>query len=340
MVLTATLKKLSKRGKVMSKVPTLSEVEDNWQRLKQWIVETPVWHYRNSRLQELVGNNTQIFFKLELLQITGSFKARGAITTLLHLNKEELRHGVVAATAGNHGIAVSYAAKVFGTTAKIVMPKTASPLRIERCKNYGAEVILVDTIHEVFPRMQEIANDEGRTCIHPFEGQWITMGTGSIGLELAQQIKTIDAVIIPVGGGGLSSGISLVIKQLLPDCQVFGVEPAGAPTLYESLKAGKPMKLAQISTIADSLAVPQAMPFSFSICQQYLDEIVLVNDEAIRNTMQLLMTEMKLAVEPAAAISLAALCGPLRQRLQGKRVALIISGTNIDVKKYCHLIEG
>jgi threonine dehydratase len=322
----------------MNETPTIAALQTNREKLLQWIVETPVWQGRTDALQNIFGK-TEVFFKLEFWQQAGSFKARGALTTLMNLDEHARQKGVVAASAGNHAVAVSFAAKTFGVSAKVIMPRTASSVRLEKCKNYGAEVILVDSLADTLIMMPAIAKEEQRIPIHPFEGPFIVLGTGTIGLEFLMQIPQLDAVIVPIGGGGLIAGIAAAIKQVKPSCQVFGVEPDGAPTLYESLKAGKPITLAKVSSIADSLAAPCAAPYTFSLCQKYVDEVVLVSDTDLTHAMVLLFNELKLAVEPAAAASLAALLGPLKQRLAGKRVGLMVSGTNIDLERFYSLIK-
>jgi threonine dehydratase len=320
------------------KPPTIGAVKKNRKRIAPWILKTPVWQAHTITIQQKIPD-TEVFYKLELFQQAGSFKARGAITSLLNMDESERAKGVVAATAGNHGIAVSYAANVFGVSAKIVMPKTASPVRVQRCKEFGAEVILVDSVLDAFNKMEEIAEQEKRTVIHPFEGPLIALGTGTIGLELIEQIKKIDAVVIPIGGGGLCGGIAAFIKQALPQCQIYGVEPEGADVMYRSFVAGKPVALETVNTIADSLGAPKAFPYSFSLCHQFVDEIVRINDKAIATAEKFLFDEMKLAVEPAAAASTAALLGPLAEPLRGKKVVLIVSGTNIDSDRFHQMLK-
>lgn len=325
--------------KINIHVPTISAIEANQKRISQWIVETPVWPCPTPVLQKL-GLHNEVLFKLELFQQTGSFKARGALTTLMGLDDLALRKGVVAASAGNHAIAVSYAAKVFNTRAKVVMPKTASPIKIQRCKDYGAEVVLMDSITQVFDKMQEIAKVEERTAVHPFEGPLIALGTATLGLELVRQIPNLEAVIIPVGGGGLCAGVATAVKQLLPHCLVYGVEPEGADAMYQSFATGAPVKLDAINTIAESLAAPCTMPYSFALCHRFVNDIVRVSDVAMAQAMALMFYELKLAVEPAAAAAMAALCGPLQQTLAGKRVAVIVSGTNIDLDRYYAIVKN
>ncbi|MGB6976612.1 MAG: threonine/serine dehydratase [Gammaproteobacteria bacterium] len=320
-------------------IPLLADIKHNRERISKWIVQTPVWQNRSWKLQQIAGPNTELFFKLELLQHGGSFKPRGALVSLLNLSSEASERGVVAASAGNHGIGVSYAANVLGISAKIIMPRTVSPLRLERCKAYDAEVILVDTLKDAFDKMQEISVAEQRAIIHPFEGPSVALGTAGIGLELVEQIPQLDAVVVPIGGGGLCGGIAAAVKQLLPQCQIFGVEPEGADAMYRSFQAGKPQSIEKPDTIADSLGAPYTLPYCYFLCKTFVDDVVLVSDAALRQAMRLLQEEMKLAVEPAAAAPTAAWSGPLRERLQGKRVALIISGTNIDSERFCNLLR-
>ncbi|HYY53364.1 MAG TPA: pyridoxal-phosphate dependent enzyme, partial [Myxococcales bacterium] len=224
--------------------------------------------------------------------------------------------------------------RVLGTTAKVVMPRNANPARVEGCRAYGAEVVLVDDVHAAFARVKEIEAQEGRTFVHPFEGELTALGTATLGLELCAQAPDLDAVIVPIGGGGLCAGVASAVKQLSPRTQVFGVEPEGADTMHRSFRSGRPEAIDKVRTIADSLGAPHAAPYSFALCRRYVDELVLVDDDQLRAAMRLLFRAAKLAVEPAGAASTAALCGPLRTKLQGKRVALIVCGANIDAATF------
>ncbi len=320
--------------------PTLREIEEARARLGELIVETPVWHWRSEAVRQRVGEDTRVFLKLELFQHTGTFKPRGALTVMLSLPADALLRGVTAVSAGNHAIAVAYAAKVLGSTAKVVVPRTANPARLARCRAYGAEVVLVDDVHEAFERVREVQEEEGRSFVHPFEGPLTALGTATVGLELCQQVPELDAVIVPIGGGGLCAGIAAAVKQIRARCQVFGVEPEGADTMYRSFLSGKPEAIEQVRTIADSLGAPHAAPYSFGLCRQFVNEVVLLDDDAIRDAIALLFHEMKLAVEPAGAAAAAALYGPLRERLRGKRVAVIVSGTNIDLSSFARYVEA
>ncbi len=318
--------------------PSLDLIRATRQKIAPYIVETPVWLWNTREIRSEIGD-TEVFLKLELFQYTGSFKPRGALSVMLDLTPQALQRGVTAVSAGNHAIAVGYAAGILGTTAKVVMPKTANPARIASCQAYGAEVILVDDVHQAFERVHQIESEEKRSFVHPFEGPLTARGTATVGLELCDRVADLDAVIVPIGGGGLCAGIATAVKLVQPDCQVFGVEPEGADSMHRSFASGHPESIEKVNTIADSLGSPHAEPYSFALCHQYVDGLALVSDDELRRAMLLLFRGMRLAVEPAGAAALSALCGPLKDRLQGKRVGLIISGTNIDAATYAHHIQ-
>jgi threonine dehydratase len=321
--------------------PSLPEIREARDRLRPWIRQTPTWQWRGPLLTKAVGPQTETFLKLELFQFAGSFKARGALSVMLALPPDSLRRGVTAVSAGNHAMAVGYAAQVLGTSAKVVMPKTANPARVAGCKVFGAEVELVEDVHRAFSRVHQIEAEEGRTFVHPFEGPLTALGSATLGAELCEQVPELDAVIIPIGGGGLCAGVASAVKQLQPRCKVFGVEPEGADTMHRSFASGKPEAIDRVRTIADSLGAPYAAPYSFALCRRFVDQLVLVDDSALRRSMALLFQEAKLAVEPAGAAATAALVGPLRERLRGKRVGLIVCGANIDLPTFtAHLTSG
>jgi threonine dehydratase len=317
---------------------SLDQVRHTRERLGDLVRTTPVWEWRESRLTEAIGDETSVVLKLELFQYTGSFKPRGALSVMLGLDRATLQRGVTAVSAGNHAIAVAFAASLLDTSAKVVMPSSASPLRVERCRALGAEVELVDDVTLAFARVARIQEDEGRFFVHPFEGPLTALGTGTIALEWLEQSPELDAVIIPVGGGGLCGGMAATIKRINPAIQVFAVEPTGADTLRRSIESGTPQSIDRVRTIADSLGAPMALPYSFELCRSHIDDLVLVDDEQLRAAMRLLHHSMKLAVEPAGAAATAALCGPLQERLRGKRVGVIVCGSNIDSTTYSRLI--
>jgi len=314
----------------MADAPTLESIRATRARLGDLIVTTPVRRWQDDALDRAVGARTQVFLKEELFQRTGTFKPRGALSVMLGMTPEARTRGVTAVSAGNHAMAVAYAARVLGSTAKVVMPKTANPYRVARCRELGAEVELKDDVHQAFDRVKQIEAEEGRTFVHPFEGPATALGTATLGLELLEQLGDLDAVIVPIGGGGLCAGVAAAVKLAQPRCLVFGVEPEGADSMRRSLAAGSPQAIEAVRTIADSLGAPHAAPYSFDLVRRNIDDLVLVDDDALRRAMLLLFASAKLAVEPAGAAATAALCGPLRERLDGKRVALIVCGANID----------
>ena len=308
--------------------PDISEIRALAKRLAGRIVDTPVT--RCAAIEAAMGGDTRVFAKLEFLQRTGTFKARGALATLFSLSEDQLAAGVTAVSAGNHAIATAFAAQAMDTTAKVVMIRSANPSRIEACQSYGAEVVLADDVHRAFEIAEQIQAEEGRYFVHPFEGPDVALGTGTLGLEICEQCEDFDVVLVPVGGGGLIGGIANAVKRLRPDCEIIGVEPEGADTMHRSLASGKPQGIDRVTTIADSLGSPFAMPYSFGLCQLHVDRMAMIDDAALRRTMGFLFRDMKIAVEPACAASTAALLGPLRQELIGKRIMLVMCGSNID----------
>lgn len=311
------------------------------------IRETPLWRWDSPALRRAWGvsdddRDSALLLKLELFQVSGSFKARGALTVMRTLDEAARARGVTAISAGNHALAVAQAARALGTHAKLVVPRSANPLRVAGCRELGAELVLVDDIHQGFAEVERIAAEEGRTFVHPFEGPGIALGTATLGLELLDQAAALgvelDAVIVPIGGGGLCAGVAAAIKLARPSCKVFGVEPEGADSMHRSFAAGAPVRLEAVRTIADSLGAPYALPYSFELCRTHVDELVMIDDDQIRAAMRLLFRDAKLAVEPAAAAATAALLGPLRERLRGSRVAVIVCGSNIDEGTYARLL--
>ena len=328
----------------MTDIPfPLSEVEATARALAPSIRETPTWPWRDELVERLLPEGTRPVLKLELFQHAGSFKARGALSVMLALEADALARGVTAVSAGNHAIAVAWAARALGTSAKVVMPETADPYRVARCRALGAEVVLTGDVHAAFAETGRIEREEGRSFVHPFEGPRTALGTATLGRELLRQAPDLDAVIVPIGGGGLAGGLSAAVKLTRPECLVIGVEPEGNDTMLRSLRAGRPEKAAEggYRTIADSLSPPYTLPYSFGLCRRYLDDLVLVSDDALRESLALLFRSARLAVEPAGAAATAALLGPLRERLAGKQVGLIVCGTNIGAERYAaHLARG
>ena len=308
--------------------PDITAVRALRRALGDSVYTTPL--VRCGGIELALDDRTRVWGKLEFLQRTGTFKARGALANLHALSSEQLRKGVTAVSAGNHAIATAFAARALGSTAKVVMTGSANPYRIEACRSYGGEVLVVDDVHEAFAVAKRIEAEEGRFFVHPFEGPEVATGTGTIGLEICEQLEDFDALIVPIGGGGLIAGIANAVRQLRPSVQIIGVEPGGANTMRLSFDAGEPRSIDRVGTIADSLGAPYAMPYSFELCRANVDRLVEVEDLALRRAMGFLFQRMKIAVEPACAASTATLMGPLRDELAGKRVVLVFCGSNID----------
>ena len=321
--------------------PALADIRRTRERLGDRVVTTPVRAWDDSLVAARLPRGTRVLLKEELFQKTGTFKPRGALSVMLDLRPDALARGVTAVSAGNHAMAVAYAAGVLGTTAKVVMPRSANPFRVGRCRELGAEVDLVDDVHAAVARVKQIEAEEGRTFVHPFEGPLTALGTATLGLELVEQVPDVEAVVVPIGGGGLCAGVAAAVKESLPRCLVFGVEPEGADSMRRSFDTGAPQAIDRVRTIADSLGAPHAAPYSFALCRRYVDDVVLVDDDALRAAMLLMFASAKLAVEPAGAAAAAGLLGPLRERLAGRRVALVVCGANIDAATFSrHLADA
>jgi threonine dehydratase len=318
----------------MTFVPSVAQVAELRGQLGEMIVETPIHDWHGETVRSRLGEDARLIHKLELLQHTGTFKPRVSLSSLLAMDATERAKGVTAFSAGNHAIGLSYAARLMGCSAKVVMPKTANPARVARCRGYGAEVVLTESIAAAAETVRAIQQEEGRVYVHPFEGERAVLGDATVGLELCRQVSELEAVVVPIGGGGLCAGIAAMVKQLQPGCAVYGVEPEGAASMLRSFRSGKPERLDKVATIADSLGPPASEPLTFELCRKFVDDIVLVSDDDLCRTMALMFSELKLAVEPAGASALSAAFGPLRERLQGKRTGIIVCGTNIDFETY------
>lgn len=307
-------------------VPDLSAIIDLHRELQPWVHTTPV--VTRSDFGPVAG--TEIAFKLELLQASGTFKARGAFSNLLALDDIQRKAGVTCVSAGNHAVAVAYAGMHLAIPAKVVMIKTASPARVALCRQYGAEVILAEDGPSAFETVRRVQSEEGRFFVHPFNGYRTVLGTATLGHEWLQQAGDLDAIIIPIGGGGLMAGVSTAVKLVAPHCHVIGVEPQGADAMHRSFAANGPIKMGPMQTIADSLMAPHTEQYSYALCRQHVDRLVTVSDVELRVAMRLLFEQLKLATEPACAAATAALTGALRDELSGKRVGVLLCGTNTD----------
>lgn len=318
---------------------TLETIKAAQLQIKGRIIRTPTLDLRQTGLEEHLPTGSTATMKLELFQKAGSFKARGNLLSVEALTPEQLSAGVTAASGGNHALALAWAAKTTGTSAKIAIPETADPIRIEGCRTLGAELVLCDSIIDVFPMMHEIAKSEGRSIIHPFEGVGMSLGAATCGAEMFTDAPNLDIVILPVGGGGLISGMSAALKLLNPDIEIFGVEPYGADSMYQSFQSGGPQSLDKVDTIADSLGSPTALPYSYALTRANVTDIVRVTDDDLRRTMRLMNETLKLMVEPACAASLTGALGPLRHHCEGKNIGVLACGANISRARFMELVS-
>lgn len=317
--------------------PTLDDVWACKERLRGHIVDTPTMVVSATLAAELLGSHTSLALKLECLQATGTFKVRGALNAALRLDPHVRKRGLTAFSAGNHAIAVAYAARQLETSAKVVMVSGADPGRVERARSFGAEVVFAEPAQA--PGVSEaIAREEGRTFVHPFEGRHVAEATGGLALEIAQQYGPPDLIVVSVGGGGLAGGMANAAKALWPECTIVGVEPEAADNLTRSLAAQKAIWSPARPTIADSLTPPLCLPYSFELCRRNLDQVIRITDEEMIAAMRLAYREFRLALEPAGAASLAALVGELRPMAAGRRVIAIVCGSTISLPKFAQLV--
>jgi threonine dehydratase len=289
-------------------------------------------------LSEATG--LQIYCKLEYLQRTGSFKERGACNALLLLSPEQKKRGVIAASAGNHALGVTYHGKLLGIPVTVVMPKFAPLTKVVNCRQMGANIILHgDNFDEARLRASQLAEKEGFTSIHGFDDDAVIAGQGTMGLEIVEQVPDLDAIIVPVGGAGLIAGVAFAIKTLKPDVQVIGVEPDCATSYVRSLKSGEPAAVTVRPTLADGLAVSCVGRNSFGIARQYVDEVVVVKERDIALAVLRLIELERSVVEGAGATPLAACLAGVVPELAGKKVVLPLTGGNIDTTVLGRILE-
>lgn len=272
----------------------------------------------------------ELLVKAEVLQKTGSFKPRGVLNRLERLTADERERGVICISAGNHAQALAWAAARIGVSSTVVMPTTASASKIAAAKAYGAEVILRgESAVETYRDFDAIVAESGRVVIPPYDDPHIVAGQGTIGLELLEEVPDLEAVVVPVGGGGLVGGIGAAVKEIRPTVRVVGVEPSGAACLRDALAAGRVVSLPRTPTVADGLAAPFASELTLAMAQRYVDDVVVVDDEEIVDAMWMVLERAKLLTEPGGAAAVAALlvrrCG-----LRGERTVAVLSGGNID----------
>ena len=274
----------------------------------------------------------EVYLKTENLQITGSFKVRGAYYKISQLTDEEKARGVIACSAGNHAQGVALASKKFGIKSIICMPDGAPISKVEATKSYGAEVVLVPGVYDdAHNRAEELKEERGYTFIHPFDDEDVIAGQGTIGLEIMEQLKDADAIVVPVGGGGLVSGVAFAVKSLNRNVRVYGVQSAGAPSMLNSLEHHKIETLPSVSTVADGIAVKEPGKLTFDVCEKYVDGIVSVTDDQVSAAILALIEKQKMIAEGAGAVALAAVMFDKIPDVKGKKVVCLVSGGNIDV---------
>jgi len=286
---------------------------------------------------EILG--VSVYLKQENFQKTGSFKIRGAYNKIMNLSKEEKAAGVIAASAGNHAQGVAFGAQSAGIKATILMPEGAPITKAMATKGYGAEVILHgQSYDDAYEKALEIQKESKATYIHAFDDPYVIAGQGTMGLEILEDLPDVDAVIAPIGGGGLISGIAVALKSLRPQVKILGVQAEGAPSMYKAKQIGQINTLESVSTIADGIAVKRPGNLTFDLVQKYVDDIAIVNDEEVAKAILMLLERTKSVVEGAGAVSLAALMTK-KFNLKGKKVAVVLSGGNIDVNIVSMIIE-
>lgn len=301
---------------------SLADVRAAADRIQPYVLRTPtLWG------EAVAGAG--VWLKAENLQRTGSFKVRGAVNAVLQLSSEQRRRGVITLSAGNHGLALAYAAEVVGTRCVVVVRDDAPITKLDAIRRYGAEIVLTP-----LAKWQERLEAEQRArdlhLVHPFDDPAVAAGQGTVGLEILAAVSDVRTVVVPIGGGGLISGIAVAVKQLRPAARMIGVEPEQAPCVSESLAAGHPVVPSRLDTIADGLAAPYTRPFTLSLIQRYVDEVRTVSDAAIIEALKLIALRGKLVVEPAGAAAVAALVAdPTIER----PVVAILSGGNLDGRR-------
>ena len=314
---------------------TFVDIEEARERIKDQIYLSPFPH--SETISRMTGN--KVFFKLENLQLTGSFKERGALNRLLTLTPEEAQRGVIAASAGNHGMAVAYHSRRLNIASTIVMPVSAPLIKVTRVRQYGATSVLSG--HDYDSALAEalrLSEERKLTFVSAFNDPWIVAGQGTIGLELYEQNPDLDAVVVPVGGGGLIAGMALALKTLIPRIRIIGVQAEAVPSMKAALANGAPAQMPPATTIADGIAVRRVGATPFELVKSYVDEIVTVSEREIANAVLLLLEIEKTVAEGAAAVPLAALINK-KISLAKKNIGLIVSGGNIDMNLISRIIE-
>jgi threonine dehydratase len=314
-------------ARVEARIPAVEDVKRAAKVIEGVAHRTPL--YRSEYLSRRFDAN--VLLKLECFQPTRVFKIRGAANKILQLNRAQRARGVVAASSGNHGLSVAYVARLIGTTATIVVPTSAVREKVEAIKEQGAKVVEHGRTHaERYARAMEIQKEQGSVFVHPFDDPIVIAGQGTIGLEILEDLPDVDTILVPVGGGGLISGISLAVKDGRSGAKVYGVQSEAAPSMYESLKADEPIRLNDINTIADGLAPGEPGQLTFCMVKKHVDGIVLTSEDKIRSATKLALESFHTLIEPSGAAVIAALGGSYQPN-RGENLVLVISGGNISL---------
>ena len=286
-----------------------------------------------------ISPECELYLKPENLQITGSFKVRGSAYKIAMLSEEEKKKGVIACSAGNHAQGVALAATKNGIKSLICLPDSAPISKVEATKGFGAEVCLVEGCYDdAYQKALDLKESEGYTFVHPFDDENVIAGQGTIALEVLNDLDNIDAIVVPIGGGGLISGIAYTVKQIRPSVKVYGVQSAGAPSMFNSVKNGEIKQLGAVSTIADGIAVKKPGENTFELVKEYVDDVALVSDDEVASAILALIEKQKMIAEGAGATAVAAVMFN-KFDLKGKRVVAIVSGGNIDVTSLSRVID-
>ena len=312
----------------------LEKIKEARENIKDVVTKTPLL-YSNVFSK---SSNNEVYMKCENLQLTGAYKLRGALNKIISLSEEEKAKGVICSSAGNHAQGVAYASSLMGVKSSIVMPETTPYLKVESTKNYGGNIILHGKCYDdAFLKAKTIEEEEGKVFIHPFNDIDVICGQGTIALEIFEEINDLDYILVPIGGGGLISGISVAAKSLNPNIKIIGVQAEGAPSMALSIKKDKICTLDSVNTIADGISVKTPGSKTFEIVREYVDDIITVSENDIVNAFLLLVEKHKLVAEASGVVTLVAL---KKLRVKNKKVCCILSGGNIDMLTISTLINN
>ena len=311
---------------------TAKMIDDARQALRGAVIYTPILPLVSSKIAPFLPPKAELYLKLEFFQHVGSFKARGAYLGVRGLDADAARRGVVTFSGGNHGLAVAWAAAARGVPVKVVMAEATDPLRIDAVRALGAEVVLEADIQACFAAVERIRADEGKHFLHPFNDETMVLGAAVCGAEMLEQMPELDAVVVPIGGGGLIAGVASAVKLANPNIAVIGVEPTGGANMTRALEAGGAITMDRIDTIADSLGAPATLDYTLNIVRALVDEVITISDSELAAMMLRMRDNLGLMVEPACAAALAATLGGAR--FAGKRVGVLACGSNISPERW------